>query len=103
MKAGSKVKIYLGNLACCYGIATGRSKQYKGNTIIEVEECDPFETWEADCFRDANQVSFDIKFAKEIRTYNNDKRVYLNTGSINYYKMKKAKFKTTTFKTTKFK
>ena len=93
MKAGSKVKVYLGNLACCYGITTGRSKHYKGNTIIEVEECDPFETGNADYFRDANQVSFDIKFAKEIRTYNNDKRVYLNTGSMNYYKMKKECFK----------
>ena len=93
MKSGSKVKVYLGNVACCYGIATGRAKKVGDNIIHEVKEAEPFETWEADYFRDANQVSFDIKFAKEIRTYNNDKRVYLNTGTFNYYKMKKECFK----------
>ena len=93
MEAGSKVKVYLGNVACCYGIATGRAKKMNGNTIYELQECEPFDTWDADYFRDANEVSFDIKFAKEIKTYNNGKRVYLNTGTFNYYKMKKECFK----------
>ena len=93
MEAGSKVKVYLGNVACCYGIATGRAKKMNGFDIFELKECDPFETADADFFRDANQVSFDIKFAKEIKTFNNDKRIYLNTGTFNYYKMKKECFK----------
>jgi hypothetical protein len=93
MEAGSKVKVYLGNVACCYGIATGRAKKMNGNTIYELQECQPFDTCDADYFRDATDVSFDIKFAKEIKTFNNDKRVYLNTGTFNYYKMKKECFK----------
>lgn len=93
MEAGSKVKVYLGNVAACYGVATGRAKKMNGNTIYELQECEPFDTWDADYFRDANDVSFDIKFAKEIKTFNNGKRVYLNTGTFNYYKMKKECFK----------
>ena len=93
MEAGSKVKVYLGNVACCYGIATGRAKKMNGVTIYELQECEPFDTWDADYFRDATDVSFDIKFAKEIKTFNNEKRVYLNTGTFNYYKMKKECFK----------
>jgi len=93
MEAGSKVKVYLGSVACCYGIATGRAKKINGVTIYELQECEPFDVWDADYFRDHNQVSFDIKFAKEIKTYNDDKRVYLNMGTLNYYKMKKECFK----------
>ena len=93
MEAGSKVKVYLGNVACCYGIATGRAKKVKGITIYELQECQIFDTWDADYFRDATDVSFDTKFAKEIKTFNNEKRVYLNTGTFNYYKMKKECFK----------
>ena len=44
MKAGSKVKVYLGNVACCYGVATGRAKKMNGVTIYELQECDPFDT-----------------------------------------------------------
>ena len=93
METGSKVKVYLGNVAACYGIATGRAKEMNGMTIYEVKECELFDVWDADYFRDHNQVSFDIKFAKEIKTYNDDKRVYLNMGTFNYYKMKKECFK----------
>ena len=93
MKAGSKVKVYLGNVAACYGVATGRAKEMNGMTIYELQECEPFDIWDADHFRDATDVSFDIKFTKEIKTYNDGKRVYLNTGTFNYYKMKKECFK----------
>ena len=93
MKAGSKVKVYLGNVAACYGVATGKAKKVGDNIIYEVKEAEPFDTGDADYFRDANQISYDIKFAKEIKTFNNDKRVYLNTGTFNYYKMKKECFK----------
>ena len=34
MEAGSKVKVYLGNVACCYGIATGRAKKIKPDKIM---------------------------------------------------------------------
>jgi hypothetical protein len=68
-------------------------RKVNGITIYELQECEPFDTWDADYFRDATDVSFDIKFAKEIKTYNNGKRVYLNTGTFNYYKMKKECFK----------
>jgi hypothetical protein len=82
MEAGSKVKVYLGNVAACYGVATGRAKKVNKVTIYELQECEPFDTWDADYFRDATDVSFDTKFAKEIKTYNNGKRVYLNTGNV---------------------
>lgn len=93
MEAGSKVKVYLGNVAACYGVATGRTKQMNGVTIYELQESNQFDIGDADCFRDHNQVSFNIKFAKEIKTYNDNKRVYLNVGTFNYYKLKKECFK----------
>jgi len=93
MEAGSKVKVYLGNVAACYGIATGRAKEMNGDTIYELKECEPFQIEEADHFRDANQVSFDIKFAKEIKTYNDMERFYVNISTLNYFKLKKECFK----------
>jgi len=93
METGSKVKVYLGNVACCYGIATGRTKEMNGVTIYELKESEPFQISEADHFREASQVSFDIKFAKDIKMYNDGKRVYLNIGTFNYHKMKKECFK----------
>ena len=93
MEKGSKVKVYLGNVAACYGVATGRTKEMNGVTIYELKECEPFDIEDVDCFREASQVSFDIKFAKDIKMYNDMKRVYLNMGTLNYHKMKKDCFK----------
>jgi hypothetical protein len=37
MEAGSKVKVYLGNVAACYGVATGRAK--KVNKELQFTNC----------------------------------------------------------------
>ena len=97
MKKGIKVKVHLGIIGSCYGITTGKtckkyvSKKKREIDILELEVCEPFAitSSQEDLCREGMEVSFNTRFANQVRVFKDESEVYPTPEQLNYYKLKK--------------